>query len=500
MPTSLRIHARLASLTALSLLVAPMVACKDDGGEAETAGEYDLEELRKPEACAECHPIHYREWLGSMHAYAAEDPVFRALNAKAQRETEGEIGDFCVKCHAPLAVELGLTSDGLNLDELPQELHGVTCYFCHQVDGIEGTHNNPLSLAMDALMRGRLSDALTHTGHEIGGREDAFRADRLASSQLCGSCHDIVTPAGAHVERTYAEWRESFFSDPDPDNPERLALYGLGCNDCHMKRTTGAIADYPGVFGDRDRHGHSFVGVDVAVTDFPDSELGPVLREEQLAEIAQQRETSLCASVCVKPDEDTDTAQVSVWLHNEAAAHSWPSGSTPDRRAWVELVARDAQGEQLYASGVVEHGEAIAELDDPDLWLLRDRVFDAQGVETHDFWLAASYESQLLHTSSEFGAAGDAATYEQRSYTLDSIPDQVDMRVRLRPIGHEILQELIDSGDLDPAVLDNSLTFDVTSSELEWRANTALPSLGEVDYGTCVSSSPGCIAPALKAE
>jgi hypothetical protein len=33
---------------------------------------------------------------------------------------------------------------------------------------------------------------------------------------------------------------------------------------------------------------------------------------------------------------------------------------------------------------------------------------------------------------------------------------------------------------------------------LEWTPETAEPSMGMVDYGTCVSSSPGCAAPDLK--
>ena len=73
-----------------------------------------------------------------MHAYAAEDPVFLAMNARGQRETNGALGDFCVKCHAPLAVELGLTTDGLNLGEIPPHLAGVTCFFCHTVESVEG--------------------------------------------------------------------------------------------------------------------------------------------------------------------------------------------------------------------------------------------------------------------------------------------------------------------------------------------------------------------------
>ena len=45
----------------------------------------DAEALMDPAACQGCHPEAYREWSGSMHAYASDDPVFIALNAFAQR-------------------------------------------------------------------------------------------------------------------------------------------------------------------------------------------------------------------------------------------------------------------------------------------------------------------------------------------------------------------------------------------------------------------------------
>ena len=78
------------------------------------------DELLDPKRCQPCHPEHYDEWAKSMHAYASEDPVFIALNQRGQRETGGELGDFCVQCHAPVAQRLGLTSDGLNLSALPR--------------------------------------------------------------------------------------------------------------------------------------------------------------------------------------------------------------------------------------------------------------------------------------------------------------------------------------------------------------------------------------------
>ncbi len=458
---------------------------------------HDIEALQDPATCESCHPEHWREWQGSMHAYAGDDPVFLAMNAQAQRETNGAIGDFCIRCHAPTAVALGLTHDGLNLSELPAKHRGVGCYACHQIEAVEGTHNNPLVLAFDSVMRGSIGDALEPSVHGVA-RSSFVDGGSFDSAAACGSCHDIVTPAGVHIERTYAQWQGSFYSDPDPDDLSRPAFYALSCIDCHMDRETGAIADYPGVRGDRDRHSHGFVGVDVALTEFPNPSLAAAMREEQLEGIAEARKTALCASLCVDEGEAGE-ALITVWLHNEAAGHAWPSGATPDRRAWVELLAYDGADTSVFESGVVAEGSPVSELDDPNLWLFRDRLFDAQGEETHKFWEAASYESELLPASAQFGGAGDDLSWLSRSYLVDaealagaSLPERVHMRVLLRPIGLEILTELVASGDLDPAVVDATSTFDVPPAELEWTAGDATPS---EDYGSCVSSSLGCGSP-----
>lgn len=143
-------------------------------------------DLRDPQVCAECHPDHVQQWSGSMHAYAAEDPVFRALNALGQEETGGELGDFCVQCHAPVAVELGLTADGTNLDEVAPHLRGITCVACHQVEAVQGDHNNPLLLALDRTLRGGIRNPVRTPAHAslhspLHDREEA------ESSDLCST-------------------------------------------------------------------------------------------------------------------------------------------------------------------------------------------------------------------------------------------------------------------------------------------------------------------------
>ena len=125
-------------LLAIASASLPLACGPDDGPKDLTR-----EQLMDAEECKSCHPVHYEQWSGSMHAYAADDPVFLAMNARGQEETNGELGDFCVQCHAPMAVRTGATTDGLNLADVPQSLKGVTCYFCHSAESVGGEDSYP---------------------------------------------------------------------------------------------------------------------------------------------------------------------------------------------------------------------------------------------------------------------------------------------------------------------------------------------------------------------
>jgi hypothetical protein len=482
---------RAEGLAAILLLLSGCPS--DDTSSGDDAISPD-DRLLDPKTCEECHPQHYREWLGSMHAYAAEDPVFRAMNARGQRETNGALGDFCIKCHAPMAVELGLTTDGLNLDEVPKHLQGVTCFFCHTTEAVEGTHNNPLVLSGKRVLFGSITDPVENDVH-ASAYSALLDSRTVESARACGSCHDIVTDAGVHLERTFAEWQESFFSDIDPLSGE-LAIYGQSCATCHFGRgIEGPIADFPGVRADRKRHDHSLVGVDVALTDFPDATLGPELRAEQLARIEEQRKSALCATICVNPD-GMGGSDVDVWLHNEFSAHGWPSGANQDRRAWLEMHAF-AGADEMLVTGVVPPGTPVTELDDPLLWLFRDRIFDAAGNEVHMFWEAASYESAQLPASAELSPMGDLSTWRARRFNVGGAEvDRVTTVVHIRPMGLDVLDELVESGDLDPAIRDAMPLFDVAPTVLEWTPDVAETFDG---YGPCVSSSDVCGAPIVGA-
>lgn len=458
-------------------LSACLSACQERDDPEE--GALTEAQLRDPKACQECHPDHYREWSGSMHAYASEDPVFRAMNAKGQRETNGELGDFCVKCHAPAAVARGETEDGLDLDEVPEELHGVTCWFCHQVDGVVDSHNNPLELANDRTQRGGIRDPVDTPAHD-----SAYSAlhdrDDLGSSDMCGSCHDIVTPAGGHIERTFSEWQDSLFAKP---------VFGVTCAGCHMTGRDGVAAEADGVQLRR-VHDHSMAGVDIALTPFPEAESQQALVQELL-------DDTVNAFLCVS-STGGDTTLAVVTLENVAGGHLFPSGATADRRVWVELTAWRGD-EILSSSGRVDPGEPVGlvtDADDPDLWRMWSTLLDADGAPTHDFWEAAELDpGGLLPVQTSLDPTDPAfvSTHVSTNYLIrGGVPDRVTMAVHVQPVGLEILDELVASGDLDAAIRDAMPTFTLAPSVLEWTP--AVP----VNSGSlaCVPEPPPVIAPA----
>ena len=469
--------ARLVALALCACALAP--ACSGGSSGEAPAGEPKLTEaeLRDPSSCQRCHPAHYVEWSGSMHAFAAEDPVFVAMNARGQRETKGALGTFCVKCHAPLAVRDGATKDGLDLASLPAWQRGVTCYFCHSVAEVKGSHDAQLELATDGVLRAGLADPMPTAAH-ASAHSSLHDREQAASSSLCGSCHDIVTPNGTHLERTYAEWQSTVFSHEQGR---------LTCSQCHMEGRQGLAAEVPGA-PSRRTHGHAFPGVDVALADFPE-------REAQRAAVQRSLDTTLQAALCVKAG-----ALVEVVLDNVGAGHLFPSGASQDRRAWVEVVAW-AGGKRIYESGVVPEGQSPLTKPDADLWLFRDCLLDAKGAEVHMFWEATRYDSNQLPASTTIDPADPAfyATHVKRAFPrqggasteLPTPPDRVTMRVRLQPVGLDVLDGLVASGDLDGAVLAKMPTFDLAGATLEWTAASA--TLKYLEGGLPVS----CVAAGL---
>jgi hypothetical protein len=468
--------ARSAYLVLGALVALGAGAC---GSDKQPLDRTDLEDATK---CQTCHPDHYRQWAGSLHAYASDDPVFRAMNARAQRENPAT-GTFCVQCHAPVAVRENLTPDGLNLDQLPASKKGVTCYFCHATESLpaDASHNNPLVLAKDDSLFGPFDNPAPNTPHR-GVYSALFDGATVASASACGSCHDIQNLQNAHVERTFEEWQSTLFA---------VTPGGESCAQCHMPGRDGVASTVSTTV--RRLHDHAFPGVDVPVTPLPaDDPQNDALRTSAQAML----DTVVQSTLCLNPL----SSRLELTLDNISAGHGFPSGATPDRRVWIELTAF-AAGEVIYKSG----DSAALPLEaspDPDLWLMRDCLFDGSGQEVKMFWQPTTAVGDNIPGSAVQNIADPSSftrTHVKKQYpdpdaspgaTLPSMPDHVTVKVHLQAIGDDVLSDLVASGDLDPSVPAAVARYDLGGgAPLDWTPATATPNV-DPNSGTllCVTS------------
>jgi hypothetical protein len=188
---------------------------------------------------------------------------------------------------------------------------------------------------------------------------------------------------------------------------------------------------------------------------------------------------------------DTSSA-LYVTLDNASVGHNFPSGATQDRRAWLEITAYQ-NGDVIYQSGAVPDDQAVTDVGDPDLWILRDKALDAQGNEAHMFWDVASQVSGTVHvqtTSDPSDPAYYTVSHASRWFplrpgTFAGIPDRVTARLRMRPLDLDVVDDLIATGHLDSTYRTQIPTFtllpnkglavlpqyaSMTSVSMEWSA------------------------------
>jgi len=461
-----------------------LAACSD-------SPKYPIEKLEDPATCGDCHGQHFQEWSGSMHAYASDDPVFVAMNKRGQRETNDQLGTFCVQCHAPMAVARGET-DGTDYDptQLTPQARGITCYFCHDVENVAADHDNGLVLALDDTMRGGVADPSDNDAHH--DRFDPLMAGATNQSKMCGSCHDVVTPAGVALGRTYQEWQTTVFATSSPPN-------GLTCSQCHMGTNVDPATDVIGAkagltFQHRPYsfHEHMWLGIDQAYTPFA----GTAALAAQAMDIARDLDPALTivgptpigktigeGGICV-----THEGNITVRMDTRGTGHMWPSGAAQDRRAWLELVAYDASNAVVFQSGDVGPQQDPEDLGDPNLVGLWDRAVKADGTPAHFPWEVVNPEvSNLLkapvtldqnsplfdHSTTALFAVGPS---------LASTIDHITARVRIRPVTYAVLNDLVSSGDLDPMYAATIPTLDLAGADRTWTKATVDSTTDGCDY------------------
>lgn len=231
--------------------------------------------------CAQCHQQIFDEWASSSHAYAAISPMFQRFEDTINKLSQGTIGYFCLRCHAPVATTMGLRRDQAVFDGPRVFREGVTCVACHRVKNVYTKSNGERRIEPGDIYApiygGKESDGSgvatmikykdyfkvktdpfdKSPGQAIHSRVIQF--EELSSSDFCMSCHQVAVQPGIKLEVVWDQYRAS------PAYRE-----GVTCQDCHMGRVPGvnagytfgpaAIVDEKVVNPDRKHSNHLFYG------------------------------------------------------------------------------------------------------------------------------------------------------------------------------------------------------------------------------------------------
>ncbi len=203
--------------------------------------------------CATCHQQIYEEWAVSGHAYAAISPMFHAFEDTINRLSQGTIGYFCMRCHAPVATTMGLRRDQPIWDGPRVFREGVTCVVCHRVKSIYTKANGERRIEPGDIYEpvygyssGEGADIANKysqffkfktnpndpaPGQPIHGRVIQF--EEIRESSFCMSCHQVMVKPGIKLEVVWDQYRAS-----------PACRDGITCQDCHMGKVPGVAAGY----------------------------------------------------------------------------------------------------------------------------------------------------------------------------------------------------------------------------------------------------------------
>lgn len=410
---------------------------------------YDIADFDTPESCAVCHPQHYDEWQGSIHAYSATNPVMWAGSKRI-----GELTDFplnCVGCHAPIYT---LTAPGpqpvlYSADQLPEAARGgVTCISCHKLyDVYNGV--NQFTQCADYYF-GTIPDPIEH------GYHTSDYSPIHAEALVCRSCHNVENLNDLQVEFTYTEWLDANQAAGGTEFEPAIQT----CQDCHMPARTG-----PAALGGPDRtvHGHSFVGGDVALTPFADS-------HRQFGAVSDLMRTA--GAVDVQPRYTSGLlTDVELAVTNLNEGHDLPSGAAFDRQVWLEIFATDGTGNILIETGTLDangdlrdaHSEFEPNTDPPlaqGMTIFRSYLYDINGEETFNFIDEAI-------TIEDFSIEAGQTRYVQLKLMPEptaatALPITIQVRLLYRPYPPHVLRAL----GLAAKIIDAVPIFEIDSAVL----------------------------------
>ena len=318
--------------------------------------------------CSDCHTTIYDQWADSNHGMNMDHPYYRFQEDVAAQSEGEEFRVLCRGCHAPQMVINGDNKPFSDFGDMREKggkslkvalAHGQSvnergtgCVFCHRVTKAENAGGNT---DMTVNLKDRESyvfeDAKNSMLKWLSEKQiNAMPAPHKASysnpelyqsSLYCATCHnEFTTGQGANVNDNFGEWLASPFNAPG--NPAQHKT----CIDCHM---TQDVTNFDNKVGGQSTNNgpmksnlrsHHLVGGNYFFTGMRNPE-----HKKMSIDILK---TAL--SLEVEKQGNQFTAKVT----NVNSGHDMPGGAR--RQVWLEVIATDANGKQVFTSGVMQNG------------------------------------------------------------------------------------------------------------------------------------------------
>ena len=374
-------------------------------------------------------------WAGSMMANATRDPLFWAAVDIANQDVPG-VGDFCIRCHTPLGFYNGHTKNGSgdldyangcklagtisSTENKLNDYQGVVCHFCHRLEPqgpnqealinnnanawLDDTDcNSPGSPTFGPCRKGPYKDYANNPN--VGTPPHAWEySSFIQKGEFCGSCHNVSSPEilnngvltiaktlidengidlgiAMPIERTYAEWKNSLFSDliyidgfgGDTSTELPNLKQGQTCQTCHMPQsndtnTRACIFPQPGTrTGNLKKH--EFAGGNSWMPQVLKNIYGASLDEAGIFSRSDAYDRTVISALDMLQTKSalietsiissTPTlARIKVKVTN-LTGHKLPTGYPEGRRMWINLQVKDNNSVLLFESGAYDSTTAL---------------------------------------------------------------------------------------------------------------------------------------------
>jgi hypothetical protein len=384
--------------------------------QTETANNafVDSRQIANSRRCVACHRDIAEQWFSSAHRQAASDAAY-VTNIDLLTAKRGiSAARYCEGCHAPVALLSGELSPGGKhggIAGTPANEEGVTCMACHGIESLVhlkgvasyswkpreeylfGQSDNSLLLRVqELLIRVRPQQHRTELGKPL------FR-----DPKYCAACHtqfmdkDFNNWGWVKMQDDYGAWLKSPYSKQhEASFAERTVTR---CQDCHMPLVP---APDPSADDDGKVRSHRFLGANTFL---------PILARDE-DHLARTKEFLQSDKMRINIEHPTrkdvlqtpqplnehlrnfeeapyyyyigETAKLRVAVTNRGVGHDFPGGTLDVNEAWVEIVALDAEGAEVYSSGRIRSDNSV----DPSANFYRTLPVDRKGdlVWRHDLF------------------------------------------------------------------------------------------------------------------